>query len=75
MWSSVTERRIGTAGVSSAAAAGSSDKPPEGVEHRLDQPGDLGAGDGVADMRRDDLGGEGEELAPVDGLVGHCRSS
>ena len=78
MWSSVTERRIGTAGVSSTGAAGSSgSQPAQRVEDRLDQPADVRARDGVvADMRRDDLGGEGEELAPIDALVlGHRSSS
>ena len=76
MWSSVTERRIGTAGVSSTAAAGSSRRQPaQRVEDRLDQRADLRSRDGVvADMRRDDLGGKGEQLAPVDALVlGHLR--
>ena len=39
-------------------------QPAQRVEDRLDQPADLGAPDGVvADMRRDDLGGKGEEFA------------
>ena len=76
MWSSLTERRIGTAGVCSAAAAGLSDpQPAEHVEDRLDQRRDLRAGDGVvADMCRDDLGCEGEKLDAVGSLVfGHLR--
>ena len=63
MWSSVTERRIGTAGVSSTGAAGSSDASPLRVS-KTDwiSAADLGAGDGVvADMRRDDLGRSGRE--------------
>ena len=75
MWSSVTERRIGTAGVSSTGAAGSSDASPRSVS-KTDwiSAADVGARDGVvADMRRHDLGGEGEKLASIDGLVfGHA---
>ena len=77
MWSSVTERLIGTAGVSSTGIAGSSDaKSAQRVEDRLDQRTDLGARNGVvADMRRDDLGSESEKLASIDALVfGHVRS-
>jgi hypothetical protein len=45
-------------------------KSAQGVEDRLDQRTDLGARNGVvADMRRDDLGGEGEKLAAIDALV------
>ena len=48
-------------------------QPAQRVENRLDQRADLGARDGVvADMRRNDLGGKGEKLASIDGLVfGH----
>ena len=77
MWSSVTERRIGTAGVGSVGSSGRlvGRQPAERVEDRLDQRGDIRAGDGVvADMGRDDLGCEGEKLAAVDTLVfGHLR--
>ena len=73
MWSSVTERRIGTAGVSSTAVAGSSDASPLSVS-KTDwiSAATSDAGDGVvADMRRDDLGRQGEKLAAIDALV--CR--
>ena len=76
MWSSVTERRIGTAGVSSTGVDGSSVASPRSVS-KTDwiSAADVAARDGVvADMRRHDLGGEGEELASIDGLVfGHAR--
>ena len=76
MWSSVTERLIGTAGVSSTDIAGSSDASPRSVS-KTDwiRRTDLGARNGVvADMRRDDLGSEGEKLASIDALVfGHAR--
>jgi hypothetical protein len=50
-------------------------QPAQRIEDRLDERPDLGAADGVvADMRRDDLGGEGEKLAAVDDNVfGHSR--
>ena len=77
MWSSVTERRIGTAGVSSAGTAGLvGAKSAQRVEDRLDQRADLVPADGVvADMRRDDLGCECEQLGAVDTLVfSYCRT-
>ena len=50
-------------------------KPSVRVKDRLNEHGDLGASDGVvADVRRDDLGGQREELAPLDLLIRHCRS-
>ena len=51
-------------------------KPAQGVEDRLDKSTDLGSGNGVvADMRRDDLGSEGEKLASFDALAfGHFHS-
>ena len=74
MWSSVTERRIGTAGVSSTDTAGSSDASPRSVS-KTDwiSRADVRARDGiVADMRRDDLGSQGEKLTAIDALVvGH----
>ena len=76
MWSSVTERRIGTAGVSSAATAGSSAASRPSVSNTdWISARDVRTRDGVvADMRRDDLGGKGEKLAAVDALVfGHPR--
>ena len=45
-------------------------QPSERVEDRLNQPTQLRACDGVvADMRRDDLGSQGEKLAAIDTLV------
>jgi hypothetical protein len=71
MWSSVTERRIGTAGACSAAATGSSAASLPNVS-KTDwiRPASSALGDGgAADVRRDNLGGKGEELAPLDALV------
>ena len=76
MWSSVTERRIGTAGVSSTEADGSSDASPRSVSKTdwISAPTSVPRDGVVADMRRDDLGGEGEKLAAIDALVfGHAR--
>ena len=68
MWSSVTDRRIGTAGVSFQRAEGSSDGGgAQRVEDRLDAeaaPTSL-----LPTVRRDDLCGQGEKLAAIDALV------
>ena len=60
MWSSVTERRIGTAGVSSTDTAGSSVASPRSVSKTawISPPIFCARDDVVADMRRDDLGGQ-----------------
>ena len=74
MWSSVTERRTGTAGVNSSDAERLVRRQAvQRVEDGLDQRADLGSRNGVvADMRRHDLGSEGEKLTALDALVvGH----
>ena len=65
------ERKLSIAGGLGLLACG---KPVQRVEDRLDQRTDVGSRDSiVADMRGDDLGGESQDLAPVDALVlGHA---
>ena len=76
MCSSVTERRTGTAGVSSTVDVGSPDASPLRVSKTVWISTATSAIRDVvvADMRRDDLGGQSEKLAAINTLVfSHSR--